>query len=86
MNFFNSFEQFLRQYSEMQRGIFNSWSSMIPNMQSFTTPNFRETFEKTLSFQETMVASSLEFQALLARLSIDTQKHFWENYFNLFRK
>ncbi len=86
MDFFNSFEQFLRQYSEMQRGIFNSWSSMMPKMQNFTTPNFRDNFEKTLNFQETIVASSLELQALLARLSIDTQKQFWENYFNLFRK
>jgi hypothetical protein len=41
---------------------------------------------KTLRFQEEVVASSLEFQALLARMSIETQKQFWEGYFNMFRK
>jgi hypothetical protein len=46
MNILNNFEQYLRQLSEMQRGLFNSWTSMMPNMQNFTTPNFRDILRK----------------------------------------
>ncbi len=86
MDWTNNFEQFLRQLTEVQSDILKSWSSAMPNMQSSNTSNFRETFDRTLSFQENVVTSSLEFQALLARMSIETQKQFWEGYFNTFRK
>lgn len=86
MDWATNFDQFLRQWSETQKGILNSWSSTIPNMQSFNMSNFRDTFDSTLKFQEQVVTSSLEFQALVARLSIEAQKQFWENYFNMLRK
>ena len=54
-------------------------------MQSFNSVNFNENFAKTVRFQEEVVTSSLEFQALLARMSIESQKQFWENYFNTLR-
>lgn len=82
----NNFDQFLRQLSETQREILNSWSSTLPNMQSFNMENFRDTFDNTLKFQEQVMTSSLEFQALVARLSIEAQKQFWESYFNILRK
>ncbi len=86
MDWSNSLEQYLRQLSELQRGIFTSWTSMMPNMQSSNTPNLRDNFDKTLRFQEQAVTSSLEFQALFSRLSIEAQKQLWENYFNTLRK
>lgn len=86
MDWTNNFEQFFRQLSELQSSFLKSWSSNIPGMRSFNTHNSRETFEKTLKSQENFVTSSLEFQALLARLSIETQKQFWEGYFNTLRK
>jgi hypothetical protein len=86
MDWTNSFEQYLRQLSELQRGVFTNWTSMRPNMQSFNTQNYRETFDKTLKFQEQVIGSSLEFQALLSRMSIEAQKQFWESYFNMLRK
>ena len=55
-------------------------------MQSFNSVNFNENFAKTVRFQEEVVTSSLEFQALLARMSIETQKQFLANYFNTLRK
>jgi hypothetical protein len=84
MDLFTNLEQFLRQFSEFQRRVFNSWTSMMP-MQSINTPNFRENIDKTLKFQETAITNSLEFQALLARMSLETQKQFWETYFNMLR-
>jgi hypothetical protein len=86
MDWSNSLEQYLRQLSELQRGIFTSWASMMPNMQSSNTPNLRDNFDKTLRFQEQVMTSSLEFQALFSRLSIEAQKQLWENYFNTLRK
>lgn len=85
MDLFTNLEQFLRQVSEFQRGVFTSWTSMMP-MQSINTPNLRENFDKALKFQETTITNSLEFQALLARMSLETQKQFWETYFNMLRK
>jgi hypothetical protein len=86
MDWSSTFEQSLRQLSDMQRGIFTSWTSMMPNMQSSQMPNVRDSVDNALRFQEQVVTSSLEFQALLSRLSIEAQKQFWESYFNMLRK
>jgi hypothetical protein len=86
MDWSSYFETSLRQLSDMQRAIFTSWSSTMPSMQSLNMPNFRDSVDNTLKFQEQVVTSSLEFQALLSRLSIEAQKQFWESYFNMLRK
>ena len=86
MDWSNTVEQSLRQLSDMQKGIFSSWSSTLPNTQNFTMPNFRDTFDNTLKFQEQVVTNSLELQALVARLSIEAQKQFWDSYLNMLRK
>lgn len=49
----SNFDQFLRQLSEIQREILNSWSSTIPNMQSFNMENFRDTFDIHLKISGT---------------------------------
>ena len=86
MDWSTTFEQSLRQLSDMQRGIFNSWSATLPSTQKLNMPNFRDTFDNSLKFQEQVVKSSLELQVLMARLSIEAQKQFWESYFNMLRK
>jgi len=83
MDWNTNLEQYLRQLSELQRGIFTSWASMMPNMPSSNMPNTRDTVVNTLKFQEQVVTSSLEFQAMLARQSIEAQKQFWESYFKM---
>ncbi|MBF2048526.1 MAG: hypothetical protein IGS54_14400 [Elainella sp. C42_A2020_010] len=86
MNWTSNLEEFLKQLSEIQRGVFTSMSTTIPSMQSGNIPNFQEALDNTLKLQEEIVTSSLELQALLARLTIENQKQLWDNYFNLFRK
>jgi hypothetical protein len=86
MDWNSNLEQYLRQLSELQKGIFTSWTSMMPNMQGSNMPNIRDSFDNTLRFQEQVVTSSLELQAMVARLSIEAQKQFWESYFNMLRK
>lgn len=86
MDWNTNLEQYLRQLSELQRGIFTSWASMMPNMPSSNMPNMSDTVANSLKFQQQVVTSSLELQAMVARLSIETQKQFWEGYFNMLRK
>ncbi len=86
MDWNSNTEQYLRQLSELQRGIFSSWASMMPNMPSSNMPQVRDTVDNTLKFQEQVVTNSLEFQAMVARQSIEAQKQFWESYFNMLRK
>ncbi|NHC33771.1 hypothetical protein [Scytonema millei] len=87
MDWNNNFERFLHQFSDWQREFINNMTAAVPFTTSSYNPlNFTETFNKTLRFQEEVVTSSLEFQALLARMSIETQKQFWEGYFNLLKK
>ncbi|HEY9846302.1 MAG TPA: hypothetical protein V6D03_08895 [Candidatus Caenarcaniphilales bacterium] len=86
MDWTHNFEQFLKQLSDFQKTTLNSWTSTVPNMQSFNPLTFSETFDKTLKFQEEVVKSTLEFQALATNLSIETQKQLWEGYFNTIRK
>jgi len=86
MNWTSNLDQLLRQISEFQRGIFTTWTSAMPTMQDSSTSNLKESFDNTLKLQEDLVAGSLELQALLARLSLDAQKQWWESYFNTFRR
>ena len=86
MNLFNSFEPFFKQVSEVQRITFNNWQSMMSGMQNMNLSNFPENTDKTVHLQEDLVKSALDFQEQVSRFSIDTQRKFWETYFNLLRK
>jgi hypothetical protein len=85
MDWSNNFEQFLNQVSETQRQLFKSWTSTMPEMQNYNTQNVRESMNNALNFQEQAVTSSLEFQALVSRLAIESQRQLWQNYFNVLR-
>jgi len=85
MDWSNSFEQFLNQITETQRQVFKSWTSAMPGMQNSNASNMRESFDNALNFQEQVISGSLEFQALVARLAIESQKQIWQNYFNTLR-
>lgn len=86
MHWNNNFEQFLRQLSDLQKVFFSTHNSSVPSMQNLSRGNLPETFAQALKFQEEVVTNSLEFQALVARMSIETQKQFWEAYLNTIRK
>ena len=83
MDWNSNLQQYLRQLSELQTGIFTSWTSMMPNIPSSNMSNPRDTVDNTLKFQEQVVRNSLELQAMVARLSIEAQKQFWESYFKM---
>ncbi|MBW4419247.1 MAG: hypothetical protein KME13_08455 [Myxacorys californica WJT36-NPBG1] len=85
MDWSNNFEQFLAQVSETQRQLFKSWTSAMPGMQDSTRQDMRENFDNAVNFQEQVVTSSLEFQARVTHLSLESQRQLWQNYFNMLR-
>lgn len=85
MDWSNNFQQFLNQVTEAQRQLFKSWTSVIPGMENSDTQSMRESFDKALNFQEQVVSNSLEFQTLVTRSALESQKQFWQNYFNMLR-
>ena len=85
MDWSHNFEQFLNQVTQTQRQLFKTWTSAIPGMDNSHTQNMRESFDKALNFQEQVVSSSLEFQTLMTRFALKSQKQLWQNYFNMLR-
>ncbi|MBW4564744.1 MAG: hypothetical protein KME32_27195 [Mojavia pulchra JT2-VF2] len=86
MNAMNNFEQILNQVTEAQRRFFSNWTSMMPGMENFNISNARQSFDDVLKFQEDIVKGSLELQTSLSRLSIETQRKLWDNYFTMMRR
>jgi hypothetical protein len=81
-----AYEQLLRDLSDVQRQFFTGWTSMLPGWQNSSNAfNPWQNFNNIIKFQQQAVSSSLEFQALVARLSVETQRQFWDNYFKLLR-
>ncbi|MDM9380360.1 hypothetical protein QUB80_06545 [Chlorogloeopsis sp. ULAP01] len=85
MEWYNTSEQFMRQMNDFQRTTFENWSSMFPGTQNFSMSSYRDNLNKALSFQESLLSNSLEVQAQLSRMYIDTQKQFLQGYFNILR-
>lgn len=82
----NPFEEFLKNYSELQKQFFNSWMETLPTPQNFAKFSLSESWEKTLEYQEELVKKSLDAQSQVAKMAIDTQKQMWENYFKMARQ
>ncbi|NWF62170.1 MAG: hypothetical protein HXY43_23660 [Fischerella sp.] len=85
MDAFNTFEQYFRQVSDLQRATFETWMSTFPSTQSFGVSNYRDNLNKALDFQENLASNSLELQVQLTRISVDIQKQFLEGYFKMLR-
>ncbi|MBD1914678.1 MULTISPECIES: hypothetical protein [Cyanophyceae] len=85
MHWSSNLEQFLNQLSELQRGSFSSFNAAVSDMQKNSMTNAQGATTSTLKLQEEVVSSSLELQALLARLTLENQKQLWDGYFGLFR-
>lgn len=77
-------EEYQKQMADWQKAFFDSWLNNIPNgKEGFKYP---EMLEKNLEVQEQMINRYLEAQETASRLSIESQRKFWSNYFELLRK
>jgi len=84
------FDEYQKQFNELQqktsdwqKKFFDAWLESMPNMKGEV--NFSENFDKAISFQEEMVKSYLEAQEKTAKMMLDSQKKFWEDYFERMR-
>lgn len=79
--FLESCYEYQKQVSELQKKLLTTWVDMAPNGQ--TQPNFTETWQKSVNFQQECLNSLFDAQKMAANLTIDTQKQFWNNYFQM---
>ncbi len=86
MNDCNLFDQFSNQFSEFQKTFFNTWGTMMSNMQTINLMNSPENMEKIVKLQEDFIKNSLELQEQVTRLTIDTQRKIWNSYFQMLRR
>lgn len=78
------FNEWQKQMSEWQKKFFDTWLETFPTGKVDVT--FSDTFDKTLALQAEMVKSYLETQEKTTQMMIDTQKKFWDDYFERLRQ
>jgi hypothetical protein len=81
-----TFDRLPEQISDLQRDFFYSWTSLLPNYPIYGLPNFRKNLEKAFKYQEIVTINTLELQAQLTRIYVDTQKEFLREYFKMLRQ
>jgi|UPI00037A75A5 hypothetical protein len=73
-----------KQLSESQKKLVYTWIDNLPS--GIIQVNISDTLQKALNFQRELVNSVLQTQQVAMQLTIETQKQFWENYFQITRK
>ncbi len=77
-------EGYLRQLLESQQKLTNSWTQSLPS--GATPANFSESMEKTMSFQQELINTTLDNQLSAVSLAVETQKQLWNSYFQMTQK
>lgn len=82
------FEEYMKQFTDWQKKFFDTWAEAMPNMaEGIKMPEeMQKNLEKGLEVQEEMVKNYLEAQETATKLALESQKKFWDNYFELARK
>lgn len=78
------FEDYQKQFVEMQQKFLGTWLGSLPNGQNaFKLP---DTLDQGIEIQEEVVRNYLAAQETAVKLALETQKKFWDNYFELLKK
>jgi hypothetical protein len=78
------FNEYQKQISDWQKKFFDVWLENLPSPQGEV--NFSEAFDKALKLQEELVRSHLEVQEKSTKMMLDTQRKFWDDYFEALRQ
>ncbi len=73
-----------KELKELQKKLTEAWTQNLPKKTPQASPS--ESFEKAMNFQRELINSVLHAQQVSARLSIETQKQFWDDYFKTTQK
>ena len=77
-------EEYLQQLSEWQKKFFDTWVQNLPDLKN--SLKMPESLEKGVDVQEQLVKNYLDAQETSTKLALETQKKFWESYFEMVRK
>ncbi|MDM9380362.1 hypothetical protein QUB80_06555 [Chlorogloeopsis sp. ULAP01] len=77
--------EFQKQLSESQKKLAYTWVNSL-STDGIIQEKIVETVQKNLNFQKELINTTLKAQETTARLGIETQKQFWDNYFKLMQK
>lgn len=78
------FNDWQKQVNDWQKQFFDTWMSSVPANKDDI--NFSEGFDKALGYQEEMVRSYLEAQEKANKMMLDSQRKFWNDYFEALRQ
>lgn len=78
------FNDWQKQVNDWQKQFFDTWVDSLPSTKDEV--NFSEGFDKALAFQEDLVKSYLEAQEKANKMMLDSQRKFWDDYFEALRK
>lgn len=73
-----------KELEESQKKLAETLTQSLP--QGMTQTNPTESFEKTMNFQRELINAVINAQQVTARLTIETQKQFWDDYFKTTQK
>lgn len=73
-----------KELKESQKKLTEVWTESLPKKTTQASPS--ENFEKTMNFQRELINSVINTQQVTARLAIDMQKQFWDDYFQTTQK
>jgi hypothetical protein len=82
----NIFDQVSNEFSEFQKIFFNTWGTMISNVQTINLMNSHENVEETVKLQEELIKNFLELQEQFTRLTIETPRKIWNSDFQMLRR
>lgn len=80
----SSFTEYQQQLLRYQEDVINFW--LNPFSPSQTKSSVSETWEKMLELQEETVKKLVDTPLEVAQSIADSQRKYWDNYFNLLRK
>lgn len=81
MDVANPFEEYTRNLYNLQREVFEKWVTTLPSTQTMGNFNAPESMSQTIAYQEQVVKGSLEYQELVLKMVLNTQKQMWDSYF-----
>ncbi|ARV63176.1 hypothetical protein BZZ01_22705 [Nostocales cyanobacterium HT-58-2] len=70
--------------SDSQKKLVYTWIDNLPG--GAIQVNLSDTFQKALNFQRELVSTALHSQQVVMQLAMETQKQFWDNYFQISQK
>ena len=82
----NTIEDWSKEILKLQRTMFDKWLEVTPMAAGMKTLNVTENVEQSLKFGEDVVNASLELQEQANQATLQTQKLFWDNYFQNLRQ